>query len=133
MVTARNKEVLSGTDAVEISCEVTGLTAQLQTVKWKKSDGTDVTTGVAGYTSEPGTFGGGSQITTLTVASAQNSADSTYSCVITPAPPDDATEISTPVKLNVFSELIIEVFVKKPHSNDIVAGSSFPILQKICH
>ena len=104
MVTAGNKEVLSGTDA-EISCQVTGLTKQLQTVKWKKSDGTDVTTGVTGYTSKPGTFGGGSQTTTLTVASAQNNADSTYSCLITPAYQDDATEVSTPVQLNVFSEL----------------------------
>ena len=105
MVTAGNKEVLSGTDAVLISCQVTGLTTQLQTVKWKKSNGDDVTTGVVGYTSKEGTFGGGSQTTTLTIASAQNNADSTYSCLITPAAPDDATEVSTPVKLNVFSKL----------------------------
>ena len=105
MVTAVNKEVLSGSDAVEISCEVSGLTKQLQTVKWKKSNGDDVTTGQTGYTSKEGTFDGGSQTTTLTIASAQNSADSTYNCLITPAAPDDATEVSTPVKLNVFSKL----------------------------
>ena len=104
MVTAGNKEVLKGSDAVEISCEVTGLTAQLQTVKWGKSDGTDVTTGVTGYTSKEGTFGGGSQTTNLTVASSQNNHDSIYSCVITPAAQDDATEVSTLVKLYVFSE-----------------------------
>ena len=104
MVTAGNKEVLSETDA-EISCEVTGLTKQLQTVKWKKSNGDDVTTGVDGYTSKEGTFGGGSQTTTLSVASTQNNADANYSCLITPADQDDATEVSTPVKLNVFSEL----------------------------
>ena len=105
MVTAGNKEVLSGSDAVVISCEVTGLTKQLQTVQWKKSDGKEVTTGVAGYTSKEGTFDGGSQTTTLTVASSENSADSTYSCLITPADQDDATEVSTPVILNVFSKL----------------------------
>ena len=104
MVTAGNKEVLSGTDAVEISCKVTGLTKQLQTIKWMNSGGTEVSNGKAGYTSILGQFDSGSQTTTLTVASALNSVDSTYSCVITPAAPDDATEVSTPVKLNVFSE-----------------------------
>ena len=105
MITAVNKEVLSGTDAVVISCTVTGLTAALQTVEWHKSDGTDVTSGVTGYTSSAGSISsGGSQTTTLTVASAQNNADSTYNCLITPGTQDDATQVSTPVTLNVFSK-----------------------------
>ena len=105
MVTAGNKEVLSGTDAVLISCRVTGLTRQLQTVKWHNSGGTEVSNSVTGYTFVPGQYSDGSQTTTLTVASYQNNADSTYSCLITPAYQDDATEVSTPVQLNVFSEL----------------------------
>ena len=104
MVTAGSKEVLSGTDAVLISCQVTGLTKQLKTVKWTNSDGTEVSNGVTGYTFDAGKYDNGSQTTTLTVASAQNSADSTYNCFITPADQDDATEVSTPVKLKVFSE-----------------------------
>ncbi|XP_063687822.1 uncharacterized protein LOC134821085 [Bolinopsis microptera] len=103
VVTAGNKEVLRGKDAVEISCKVTGLTAALQTVKWQKSDGTDVTTGETGYTSNEGSLVGDSQTTTLTVASAQNTADSTYNCLITPAARDDATEVSTSVTLNTFT------------------------------
>ena len=103
MVTSGNKEVLSGTDPVEISCKVTGLTAKLQTVKWTNSGGTDVSNGVTGYTFDAGNFGSGSQTTTLTVAGNQNRDDSTYNCLITPVDQDDATEVSTPVKLTVFS------------------------------
>lgn len=106
VITAVNKEVLSGSDAVIIECQVTGLTAQLKEVKWKKSDGTDVTSGVTGYTASPGSYSGGSQTTTMTVASAQTTADSTYKCHITPATQDDATEVITDVKLNVFSKFI---------------------------
>ena len=105
MLTAGNKEVLSGTDAVLISCKVTGLTKQLQTVKWTTSGGKEVSNGTTDYTFVPGQYDNGSQTTTLTVAKAHNNADSTYNCLITPAAEDDATEVSTQVKLNVFSKL----------------------------
>ena len=101
VVTAVNKEVLIGTPA-EISCKVTGLTAALKTVKWEKSDGTDVTSDVRGYTSTAGIFDNGSQTTTLTVAGEVNKVDSTYNCLITPSTQDNATEISTAVTLNIF-------------------------------
>ena len=105
VVTAKNKEVLSQTDAVVIECTVTGLTAQLQTVKWQKSDGTDVSNGKTGYTSKVTSYaGGGTQTTSLTVAKTHNNVDSTYKCLITPATKDDATEVSTDVILNVFSK-----------------------------
>ena len=102
MVTAVNKEVLTGTTA-EISCKVTGLTVALQTVKWEKSDGTDVKSDLH-YICNNGIFGEGSQTTTLTVAGEVNTVDSTYNCLIIPATKDDATEISTEVKLNIFSK-----------------------------
>ena len=103
MVTAVNKEVLSGTTA-EISCNVTGLTAALQTVKWEKSDGTDVTSDLSGYTFKAGIFDDGSQTTTLTVAGELNTVDSTYNCLITPATQDNATKVSTEVTLDIFSK-----------------------------
>ena len=102
MVTAVNEEVLIGTTA-EISCKVWGLTAALKTVKWEKSDGTDVTSGVPGYTSNGGIFDDGSQTTTLTVAGEVNTADMTYNCIITPSSQDDATEVSTAVTLEIYS------------------------------
>ena len=102
VVTAVNKEVLIGTPA-EISCKVWGLTAALQTVKWEKSDGTDVTSGVPGYISNDGIFDDGSQTTTLNVAGELNTVDSTYKCLVTPATQDNATEISTEVTLDIFS------------------------------
>ena len=103
MVTAVNKEVLTGTTA-EISCKVWGLTAALQTVKWEKSDGTDVTSGVPGYTSKAGIFEDDSQTMTLAVAGELNTVDSTYKCLITPSTEDDATEVSTEVTLDIFSK-----------------------------
>ena len=105
MVTAVNKEVLTRTPA-EISCKVTGLTAALQTVKWEKSVGTDVTSGFQGYTSNDGILKNGSQTTTLTVDGELNTVDSTYNCLITPSNQDDATEVSIAVTLNIFSKLI---------------------------
>ena len=98
-----NKEVLTGTPA-EISCKVTSLPAALRTVKWEKSDGTDVTSDVPGYTSNDGIFDDGSQTTTLTVAGEVNTVDSTYNCLITPATQDNATKVSTEVTLDIFSK-----------------------------
>ena len=83
-----------------------GLTAALQTVKWEKSDGTDVTNGVSGYTSQAGTFGGGSRTTTLKVDGSQNNADSAYKCLVRLGTQDSSTELSSSVHLNVFSRLI---------------------------
>ena len=110
MVTAVNKEVLSGTNQVVISCQVTGITAQLGTVRWTNSDGTDVTDASisSSYTVVDGTLqNGNSQTTTLTVASAQTTADKTYTCLVTPASPDDATEVSTSVALDVYSKFYL--------------------------
>ena len=107
-MTAVNKEVLSGTDAVVISCQVTGITAALGTVKWTNSGGTDVKqlTDPGDYTVNDGSFddGSNSQTTTLTVAAAKTTTDATYSCLITPKSPDDATEVSTSVTLNTYSK-----------------------------
>jgi hypothetical protein len=107
-VTAGNKEVLSGTDAVVISCKVTGLT-NTASVKWEKSEGTAVK-GTTGYTVVEGQLDIGTQTTTLTVAKAHTTADADYKCKITPAAPDDTTVIITTVSLNVFSK-----FVKRKH------------------
>ena len=107
MVTAVNKEVLSGTDQVMISCQVTGITAPLGNVTWTDSDGNDVTTlaTASSYTIVDGTLqNGNSQTTTLMVASNQTTADKTYSCLVTPAFPDDATEVRTSVALDVYSK-----------------------------
>ena len=107
VVTAVNKEVLSGTDAVVISCQVTGITAELGTVKWTNSNGDDVTTSAdaSSYTVTDGSLeSGNSQTTTLTVAAAKTTSDATYSCLITPKSPDDATEVSTSVTLNTYSK-----------------------------
>ena len=104
---AANREVKSGTDAVVIGCTVTGITAQLGTVKWTNSVGTDVfiSADAASLTVTDGSFdGSNSQTTILTVAAEITTADATYSCLITPAAQDDATEVSTSVALKVYSK-----------------------------
>ena len=87
-----------------ISCIITGITKQLDTVVWTKS-GTDVTTLSEdnSYVVSAGTYGSNSQTTTLIVKAAVNTADSTYTCVIT----SNEWQVSnrlTSVVLNVFGE-----------------------------
>ena len=95
-----NKEGETGTEIV-VSCVITGITKELDAVVWTK-DGTDVTT-VPGsnYIVSPGTYDSNSQTTTLTVKAAANTADSTYTCVITS---DEwlQTNKETTVNLEVF-------------------------------
>ena len=95
-----NKEVEQETDAM-ISCVISGITQQLESVVWTK-DGTDVTAlSGSNYVVSAGVYGSNSQTTTLTVKAAANTADSTYTCVIT----SDEWRVSnkeTNVILNVF-------------------------------
>ena len=77
-----DKESKAGTEAT-ISCIISGISQKLNNVAWKK-DGTDVTSLSAdNYVVSPGTYDSNSQTTTLTVKAAANTADSTYTCVIT--------------------------------------------------
>ena len=98
-----NKEVEISTDTV-ISCVVTGITQQLDAVVWTKS-GTDVTTLSEdnSYVVSAGTYGSNSQTTTLTVKAAVNTADSTYTCVIT-SNEWSVSNKETAVVLNVFGK-----------------------------
>ena len=98
-----SKEVESGTDAT-LTCSVTGVTKELDAVVWTK-DGTDVTklTEDNSYVVSVGTYGSNSQTTVLTVKAAVNTADSTYTCVIT-SNEWLVTNQETSVILNVFGE-----------------------------
>ena len=106
-MTAISKEVEAGTDAVAISCQVTGFSVALGTVKWTTSDGIDVKT-LPGYTVKDGILkNDNSQTTTLTVASSRTDTDANYNCVITPAYSDVTTPVSTRVELDVYSKLAV--------------------------
>lgn len=98
-----NKEIEVGTDAT-LSCIITGITKQLDAVKWTK-DGTDVTTlsGDNSYVVTRGTYSSNTQITTLAVKAAVNTADVIYTCVVT-SDEHQETEKETPVVLNVYSK-----------------------------
>ena len=100
-IQAVSKEVETSTEAT-ISCVVSGITRQLDTVVWTK-DGTDVTTLTEdnSYVVSAGTYGSNSQTTTLTVKAAVNTADSTFTCVIT-SNEWLVTDRQTSVSLNVF-------------------------------
>ena len=98
-----NKEVETSSET-EISCIISGITKQLNSVVWTK-DGTDVTTLTEdnSYVVSAGTYGSNSQTTTLTVKAAVNTADSTYTCVIT-SNEWLVTNRQTSVALNVFGK-----------------------------
>ena len=83
---------------------ITGITQKLNSVKWTR-DGTDVLTLTEdnSYVVSAGTYSSNSQTTTLTVKSAVNTVDSTYTCVIT-SNEWLVTNKLTNVVLNVFGE-----------------------------
>ena len=105
-----NKEVEVSTETT-ISCVVSGISKQLDAVVWTKA-GTDVTTLTEdnSYVVSAGTYGSNSQTTTLTVKAAVNTADSTYTCVIT-SNEWLVTNRQTNVALNVFCKNLIGCLV----------------------
>ena len=90
-----------------ISCVVTGLTKQLDTVAWETSGGSAVTNGEGAdaFKIAMGTYeaASNSQTTILTVPGASNGADAAYNCVITSAEHAKSAD-KTPVNSNVFSK-----------------------------
>ena len=103
-IEAKNSEVLKDTQAT-ISCVVTGLTKQLDTVAWQKPGGTPINDGDNGYGIAVGTWDSGSksQTTILTIPAAENTADKVYTCVIT-SNEYGVTERKTDVNSNVYSK-----------------------------
>ena len=101
---AGNKEVVVGEEAT-IACVVSGLTAQLDGVKWENVGGEDVTSITAkdNYVVTAGVLDGDSQTTTLKVLGASTQIDATYSCVIS-SDEWTKTDDKTAVALNVFSK-----------------------------
>ena len=98
-----NMEVEAEQD-MTVSCVITGITRKLDSVSWTKS-GTDVTTLTEdnSYVVSAGTYGSNTQTTTLTVKAAVNTADSTYTCLVT-SNEWLVEDRATTVLLNVFSK-----------------------------
>ena len=64
---------------------------------------------IAGYTVVAGTFESGDQVSTLALTAAVNTADTTFTCDVTPS--DGGNAQSTEVTLNVFGMLIDTVSI----------------------
>ena len=60
---------------------------------------------ITGYTVVAGTFGSGDQVSTLALTAAVNTADTIFTCDVTPS--DGGTAQRTEVTLNVFGMLIV--------------------------
>ena len=98
----------SGTGTT-VSCVISGITQQLNTVVWKKA-GTDVTSlSGSNYVVSAGSYSSNSQTTTLTVKAAVNTADSTYTCAIT-SNEWLVSNRETTVVLNVFGRSLLETY-----------------------
>ena len=91
----------TGTD-VTLSCSISGISAAA-TVLWKKSGTADLSDSIAGHTVVAGIFESGAQVSTLTLTAAVNTADTTFTCDVTPS---EGTAQSTEVSLNVFGMFI---------------------------
>ena len=108
MVEAKHSEVLKNTQAT-LSCVVSDLTEQLYTVVWEKPSGADVVThNVDGYLIEVGTYDSTtkSQTTVLTIPAENNTADSVYTCVVSPSK-QEKIAYKSDVSSNVYSKLRI--------------------------
>lgn len=111
-VEARHSEVLKGTIS-KISCEVKGLTKELDKVIWEKpNSGGAITHGVDGYKIDRGIYekSSHSQTTILTVPARANNADFVFICVIT-SREHGKTSDETYVNSYIFSECHIHYFV----------------------
>ena len=109
-----DKEIESGSDAT-ISCVITGITRQLDSVLWINSDGNDVTTVSEAYSVSAGSYDSNSQTTTLTVLGA--SVDATFTCRIT-STEWLQTDLDTSVDLNVFGMYISCLLYTSPSPRD---------------
>ena len=100
-----NKEVEANTEAV-ISCVISGITTTLDSVSWTDSSEGPLTNG-SDYITSDGSYDdtSNSQTTTLTVKAGTNTADATFSCVVTSAEwSETVTDFKTEVTLNVFGK-----------------------------
>ncbi|XP_063687631.1 uncharacterized protein LOC134820911 [Bolinopsis microptera] len=98
-------EVLAGQEAI-ISCAFTGITQQLDSITWLRSDGTLVSF-LDNFEVEVGDYNkaDNSQVTTLTVLGAENSADNIYICQYTSVEWARVDDRGTTVPINVFAVL----------------------------
>ena len=98
--------MLTNTPAT-ISCVVTGLTKQLDTVLWHKPGDILIKDGDDQYAIDVGSWDSGSksQTTILTIPGAQNAADQVYTCIIT-SNEHGVTAQKTAVNSNVFSKFL---------------------------
>ena len=97
----------NGTD-VTLSCSISGISAAA-TVIWRKTGTADLSDSIAGHTVAVGNFESEAQVSTLTLTAAVNTADTTFTCDVTPS---GGTAQSTEVTLNVFGMFIKTVFIK---------------------
>ena len=97
-----DKEVLSGT-TVTLSCVITDITKLAKAVVWSKIDIADLSS-ASGYSVVQGTYRSNTQTSTLALSAAVNTADTTYTCKVTP---DEAYEVPSyekTVELKVYSK-----------------------------
>ena len=98
-----------------MSCVVSGLTTDLDSVSWKTSTGTIINSDVTNYVIDDGSVSDNSQTTVLTVV-AGVSTDQEYSCVVE-SQEWQLTDQSQTVYLNVYGKndehsLINQTFTK---------------------
>lgn len=81
------------------------MTKVLDAVKWAKSDDSQITNDIGGFTIVEGTLSdAGSQTTILTVPGTENSQDTEYKCLVTSLEHAKVEEVATPT-VEVFGKI----------------------------
>ena len=99
-IKAADKEQKSGT-AVTLSCVISDITAVAAVVWSKTGSGNSDLSSVTGYTVAQGTYSTNTQTSTLALTAAVNTADTTFTCAVTPS---GGTAGTITMESNVFSK-----------------------------
>ena len=86
-----------------LSCVITDITKLAKSVVWSKSDLVDLSSAI-GYSVVQGTYGSNTQTTTLALTAAVNTADTTYTCKVTPDETYEVPSYEKTVELKVYSK-----------------------------
>ena len=117
MLTGSNKEQIDGT-AVTLSCVISDITMAAAVV-WSKTSSVDLSS-VTGYTVAQGTYNTNTQTSTLALTGTINTADTTFTCTVTPS---GGTAGTITMESNVFSKSTFIQYKLNKYGSNLVGSN----------
>ena len=117
MLTGSNKEQIDGT-AVTLSCVISDITMAAAVV-WSETGSVDLSS-VTGYTVAQGTYSTNTQTSTLALTGTINTADTTFTCTVTPS---GGTAGTITMESNVFSKSTFRQYKLNKYGSNLVGSN----------